>query len=276
MLIKFGCQITIAAAGDTHTVCLIDPRPELTGAVTNLAFSTNPRLQVATSQDEFGNTTRRFTARPGETTIDFTGLFNTDGGLDPRDAGALIPNIDAIPSSVLGFVSASRYCDSDTLANEAWRLFGNARRDTSLVEKICDFTHERLTFDYGHALSTRTASEAYAERVGVCRDFAHLAIALCRALNIPARYANGYMGDIGVPADPAPMDFNAWFEAYIGGKWYTFDPRHNCRRIGRIVIARGRDACDIPMIRTFGAHKLVSFAVTTELADDLSPLGLVA
>jgi transglutaminase-like putative cysteine protease len=141
-----------------------------------------------------------------------------------------------------------------------------------MVQAICDFTHERLMFDYQRARSTRTALQAYQERTGVCRDFTHLAITLCRAMNIPARYVNGYLGDIGVPPDPAPMDFNAWFEVYLGGKWYTFDARHNRRRIGRIVIARGRDACDVPMLHTFGPHILKSFRVITEEIKELARL----
>ena len=136
-----------------------------------------------------------------------------------------------------------------------------------MVQAICDFTHKQLAFDYEQARTTRTAFEAYVERVGVCRDFTHLAIALCRCMNIPARYVNGYLGDIGVPTDPAPMDFNAWFEAYLGGTWFTFDARHNRSRIGRLPISRGRDACDVPMVQTFGQHVLKAFRVVTEQVD---------
>ena len=134
----------------------------------------------------------------------------------------------------------------------------------ALVQAICDFTNGHITFDYQRARNTRTALEAYEERAGVCRDFAHLAITLCRCLNIPARYVNGYLGDIDVPFDPTPMDFNAWFEVYLDGAWHTWDARHNEPRIGRIPIARGRDACDVPMLQTFGPHRLKSFAVVTE------------
>jgi transglutaminase-like putative cysteine protease len=132
------------------------------------------------------------------------------------------------------------------------------------VQAICDFVNGHLTFGYASARATRTAYEAYAERVGVCRDFAHLAVAFCRCMNIPARYCNGYLGDIGVPPDPAPMDFNAWFDVFLGGKWHTFDARHNMPRIGRILIARGRDAADIPLVNSFGPHILKSFRVWTD------------
>lgn len=151
----------------------------------------------------------------------------------------------------------------------AWTAFGNLPKDAGLVQSVCDFVNARIRFDYKLARSTRTALEAYEERVGVCRDFAHLAITLCRCLNVPARYVNGYLGDIGVPPDPAPMDFNAWFDVYLGDGWYTYDARHNQRRIGRLPIARGRDASDVPMLQTFGSHVLNTFDIVTEEIHDL-------
>lgn len=140
------------------------------------------------------------------------------------------------------------------------------------MQAICDYVHNRLSFGYGYARATRTAAQAHEERVGVCRDFAHLAITLCRCVNIPARYVNGYLGDIGVPTDPAPMDFSAWFEAFIGGEWYAFDARHNIPRIGRVVIARGRDATDVPLLHSFGAHTLKLFQVWTYEVDEVAHL----
>jgi transglutaminase-like putative cysteine protease len=154
-----------------------------------------------------------------------------------------------MPPELATYLNGSRYCETDKLGAVAWNRLGHLPRDARLVQAVCDFVHERIHFDYQLARNTRTAVEAYEERVGVCRDFAHLAITLCRCLNIPARYVNGYLGDIGVPCNPAPMDFNAWFEVYLGGKWFTFDARHNQRRIGRLPVARGRDACDVPMVQ---------------------------
>ena len=161
-----------------------------------------------------------------------------------------------LPPDALPFLRPSRYCETDLLSDFAWANFGGINGGWARVQAICDFVHGRLRFSYPEARPTRTASEALAEGVGVCRDFTHLAIALCRCLNIPARYCNGYLGDIGVPPDPAPMDFNAWFEVFLGDRWFTFDARHNQPRIGRILIARGRDAADIPMIASFGSHHL--------------------
>jgi transglutaminase-like putative cysteine protease len=178
------------------------------------------------------------------------------------DAPAL--PIEELPANVLTFLNGSRYCETDRLGPLAWNTFGHLPRNGGLVQAICDFTHDLIRFDYQRARSARTALEAYEERAGVCRDFAHLAIKLCRCMNIPARYVNGYLGDIGVPYNPTPMDFNAWFEVYLGGAWHAYDAHHNERRIGRLPIARGRDACDVPMLQTFGPHILKTFTVTTE------------
>jgi transglutaminase-like putative cysteine protease len=265
MKIRYGCELAFVAKAPTPTICMIDVHPSRAHELRDGAcFNVNPATVAWSGVDSFGNIIRRFEAPAGETRISFLGEVADTGALDARDPGAEAMPIGDLPNDVLTYLNASRYCDSDLLAGDAWRLFGNQHRDTRLVEKICDFAHDRIQFGYHHARPTRTASQAHAERVGVCRDFAHLAIALCRAVNIPARYVNGYMGDIGVPADPAPMDFNAWFEAYLGGRWYTFDARHNCRRIGRIQIAKGRDACDVPIFQTFGPHILTGFKVVTE------------
>lgn len=264
MKIRYGCNIALQVQASTPVVCTIDVHPD--ASVIRLpppVFELAPGCAYSLGIDAFGNAIRRFVAAPGETRLRLEGVAEVSGDVEER-AFAEAPPVQEMPSGLLTYLNSSRYCDSDNVGGVAWQMFGQARRDTALVEAICDYTHRRIKFGYAHARGNRTASEAHAEQVGVCRDFAHLAIALCRALNIPARYANGYMGDIGVPPDPAPMDFNAWFEAYLGGKWYTFDPRHNCRRIGRLVIARGRDACDIPILQTYGPHVLAKFEVVTE------------
>ena len=172
--------------------------------------------------------------------------------------------MELLPHYLLSFLLGSRYCETDRLGQVAWDLFGGVKPGWTRVQAVCDFVHNHLTFGYSHARATRTALEAYEEKKGVCRDFAHLMIALCRCLNIPARYVNGYLGDIGVPKDPAPMDFSAWVEVYLENRWYTFDARHNKPRIGRIVVARGRDATDVPLINTFGPHVLKTFKVWTD------------
>jgi transglutaminase-like putative cysteine protease len=192
------------------------------------------------------------------------GVVHNDGLPDPIVQDAEQMPVSSLPVDTLPFLLASRYCETELLNSTAWCHFGGIKGGWARVQAICDFVHDRLVFSYPNARSTRTALEAFNERTGVCRDFTHLAVTLCRCMNIPARYCNGYLGDIGVPSDPSPMDFNAWFEAYVGGRWYTFDARHNVPRIGRILVARGRDAMDIPMLHTFGPHALRTFKVITE------------
>jgi transglutaminase-like putative cysteine protease len=214
--------------------------------------------------DRDRNIVRRLCAQAGSLSLRLEGVFHASGLKDEVDRTADAWAVSDLPPDVLRFLRGSRYCETDHLSDFAWTNFGAIPGGWAKVQAVCDFVHDRLTFGYANARSTRTASEALAEGVGVCRDFTHLAVALCRCLNIPARYCNGYLGDIGVSPDPAPMDFNAWFEAFLGGRWFTFDPRHNQPRIGRILIARGLDAADIPMITTFGSHALTRFAVVTE------------
>jgi transglutaminase-like putative cysteine protease len=192
------------------------------------------------------------------------------GPIEP-EAGEVRP--EHLPDECLRYLAGSRYCETDRLWGLAWKLFGATEPGWARVQAICDYVHHRLAFSYGYARATRTAIEAHEERVGVCRDFAHLAIAFCRCMNIPARYVNGYLGDIGVEPDPSPMDFSAWFEAYLGGRWYAFDARHNTPRIGRIVVARGRDAMDVPLLHSFGPHQLKGFRVW---ADEVPATALAA
>ena len=214
--------------------------------------------------DMFGNTCTRIVAPAGR--IEFRNDFViADSGLpDAVDPNARQIEIGEIPDDVLVYLLGSRYCDTQKLSNLAWSLFGGLTPGWQRVQAICDYTHDRICFGYQHARCDRSASEGHEERVGVCRDFAHLAVTLCRCMNVPARYCTGYLGDIGVPLDPAPMDFSAWFEVYLDGKWLTFDARHNHPRIGRIVMARGRDAADVAISTSFGAAQLANFTVITE------------
>jgi transglutaminase-like putative cysteine protease len=188
-----------------------------------------------------------------------------DGGL-PDDVAPDAPqtSLEKLPVETLVYLLGSRYCETDRLSETAWRLFGATPLGWRRVQAICDYVHDHVSFGYEFARSTKTASDVHIERAGVCRDFAHLAITFCRCMNIPARYVTGYLGDIGVPPDPSPMDYSAWFEAYLGGRWYAFDARHNVPRIGRIVIGRGRDASDVPISNSFGHTTLAGFHVWTD------------
>lgn len=265
MLIRYGFDIDIQLWQPTALITMMDVHAEHRDAILwENDFETVPRVPLATIVDAEGNTLRRVMAGPGILTMKLTGTVRHSGALDNYDPDAQLVPVEALPMEVLPYLRSSRYCETDLLSDFAWGAFGAIQGGYARVQAVCDYAHNRLRFSYPEARSTRTGAQAMEEQVGVCRDFTHLAVTLCRCLNIPARYCNGYLGDIGVPPDPSPMDFNAWFEAYIGGRWYTFDARHNARRIGRILIARGRDAADVPMITSFGPHQLTKFTVITE------------
>jgi transglutaminase-like putative cysteine protease len=216
-----------------------------------------------TYDDRYGNICTRITAPPGRLTI-ATDFVISDSGLpDEVNWDAPQHEIADLPDDVLTFLLGSRYCETDRLSDTAWSLFGHLPPGWGRLQGILDFVNNHITFDYQMARSTRSAWEAYQERIGVCRDFAHLAVAFCRCMNIPARYCTGYLGDIGVPLVP-PMDFSAWFEAFMGGRWFTCDARHNTQRIGRILMAVGRDATDVPISNSFGPAILSGFEVVTE------------
>jgi transglutaminase-like putative cysteine protease len=212
----------------------------------------------------------RLLAPPGVLRVTSDFLVSDSGLPDPVNPTAGELPIADLPDDALVYLLGSRYCDTELLMQTAWQLFGGTPPGWTRVQSICDFVHRHIQFGYQHAVPTRTAAQAFSDQRGVCRDFAHLAVTFCRCLNIPARYCTGYLGDIGVPPDPAPMDFSAWFEAYIGGRWYTFDARHNVPRIGRVLIARGRDAADVAISTAFGSTLLRTFQVTTyEFAGDI-------
>jgi transglutaminase-like putative cysteine protease len=227
-----------------------------------------PQVALDTYSDIFGNTCTRIVAPAGTTRITADALIQDSGLPDPTCAHAQEHPVESLPHDSLMYLLGSRYCETQRLMDDAWRLFGHVTPGWSRVQAICDFAHEHITFGYHFARPTKTALEAYSERQGVCRDFAHLAIALLRCLNIPARYCTGYLGDIGVPVADTPMDFASWLEAYIGGAWHTFDPRNNQRRIGRILIARGRDAADVAISTGFGPNILQVFRVWTDEANE--------
>ena len=263
MLIRCGYEITVHCEHPNAMVCLLSVSEDrkIDIRVPERVFTT-PIIATTTYVDSFGNRCRRLVAPSGDLTIWGDATIEDDGKIDPADFGAAEVPVAQLPDSCLLYLMGSRYCETDKLSQLAWDLFGKISPGWGRVHAVCDFAHRHIKFDYLQARSTRTAFEAFNERVGVCRDFAHLAVTLCRSLNIPARYVNGHLGDIGVPVVD-PMDFSAWIEVFLDGSWWTFDPRNNIPRIGRIVVARGRDAADIPLINSFGPHVLQSFRVWT-------------
>jgi transglutaminase-like putative cysteine protease len=225
---------------------------------------TDPALPIASYRDSFGNWCSRIVAPAGMTRITSDAVVRDSGAPDPVVAGARQTSIPDLPEETLLFLLGSRYCETELLMPIAWNLFAQTPLGWPRVQAICDFVHGHLSFGYQFARATKTANEAYRERNGVCRDFAHLALTLCRCMNIPARYCTGYLGDIGVPVVDSPMDFSGWFEAFLDGRWYTFDARHNVPRIGRVLMARGRDAADVAIATSFGVNRLASFKVWTD------------
>jgi transglutaminase-like putative cysteine protease len=222
---------------------------------------TNPSVPIAAYRDLFGNWCSRIVAPQGRFTLSADALVNDSGVPDVVAPWAMQTPVEHLPESTLVYLLGSRYCETDQLSEIAWKHFGTSPPGWSRVQAICDFVHRHIEFGYQHARRTRTALEAYDEGQGVCRDYAHLAIALCRCMNIPARYCTGYLGDYGTEPPYGTMDFAGWFEAFLGDRWYTFDARNNTPRIGRVLIARGRDACDVALSSTFGPNTLESFRV---------------
>jgi transglutaminase-like putative cysteine protease len=227
-------------------------------------LTTDPSIPFTAYRDGFGNWCNRLLAPAGRLRLKADGVIRDSGQPDEFAPDAKQHAVEELPEETLVFLLGSRYCETDLLSDAAWRLFESARPGWWRVQAICDYVHEHIAFDYQSARATRSASQAYEERIGVCRDYAHLAIAFCRCMNIPARYCTGYLGDVGTPPPWGVGDFAAWIEVYLGGRWYTFDPRNNVRRIARVLMARGRDASDVAIVTTFGPNTLESFKVWTD------------
>lgn len=269
MLLRVGHRITIRTQQDTPLICMVTPHVSRhNDYIAPEQVQTDPQTPIHSYFDDFGNICRRLMAPAGEFTFASDITLRDDDAPDPTDMTAPEWPVEALPDEALKFLVGSRYVESDLISQEAWDRFGGLPPGWQRVQAVVDHVHAHLRFDYQQASATRTAMDASRQGVGVCRDFAHLALAYLRALNIPARYVNGYLGDIGIPPVPDPMDFCAWIEVFLGGRWWTFDPRNNQRRIGRVVIARGHDAADVPLMNSFGQHQLEGFKVWCHPVDE--------
>lgn len=265
MRIRIGFEIAFECLAPTPTILMLSVHPSRCRDLETPAMMIfDPDIQARHCSDHFGNIVTRIIAPAGMLHVSSETVVYDSGVPDPVVPDADQLPVDELPHEALEFLLGSRYCEVDRLSDIAWSLFGDTPSGWRRVQAICDYVHDRLKFSYADARSTRTAWEGHEEGLAVCRDFAHLAITLCRAMNIPARYCTGYLGDIGVPPVPDPMDFSAWFEAYLGDRWYTFDARHNIPRIGRILMARGRDAVDVALSTSFGPSRLAQFTVITK------------
>lgn len=277
MKIRIGYQLIYYCTQPTPMLLTLNVHSSRVPLLLTLdKIATDPPVSTRCFVDIYDNRVTRLTLPPGETAIFNEALIYDDGERDPFVPEAQQLEVEALPKETLLYLLGSRYCETDLMTNEAWRLFGSGPTGWQRVQAICDFVHDHITFGYQHARSTMMASEAYENRVGVCRDYAHLAITFCRCLNIPARYCTGYLSDIGDPPPYAAMDFAAWFEAYIGGEWHTFDPRNNRRLIGRVLMARGRDAADVSLSNSFGPAMLKSFKVFVDEVQNFQMLRAVA
>jgi transglutaminase-like putative cysteine protease len=265
MRIAAGCEIIYDCAQATPMLLMVNPHPSREVDLIGPAVERfDPPIPSRHYFDSFGNRCTRIVAPPGRLTISTSITVNDPGTPDVITPAAWQRPVEGLPDEFLVYLLGSRYCDTDRLSDTAWALFGNGVRGWQMVQAICDYVHNHITFGYEHARSTRTASEAFEERRGVCRDYAHLAVTLCRCLNIPARYCTGFLGDMGTEPPYGPMDFAAWFEVYLDDRWHTFDARNNTPRIGRILMARGRDATDVAIVTTFGSCMLSGFSVFTD------------
>ncbi|MDB5313425.1 MAG: transglutaminase domain protein [Gemmataceae bacterium] len=273
MLIKVDSEIALIFQEPAAVVLMLRLHPSVcqwAGWVEQLGV--DPAVPISDYTDVYGNRCGRVFVPAGRVVFRHEAVVEDSGRPDPQDWAAYHHRVQELPDDVLLFLLPSRYCEVDSeLKEAAWATFGHGPAGWPLVRAVCDFVHRHIRFDYLQARATRTALEVFRERVGVCRDYTHLAITLCRCLNVPARYCTGYLGDLGVPPDPAPMDFSAWFEVYLGGRWHAFDARHNVPRVGRVVVARGRDAADVALTTAFGINRLESFRVGTV---EIKPLPL--
>ena len=268
MLIRVGFEMVYRCPQPTPMILALNIHYSRTSDLTGPDhLRTVPSVPITAYRDLFGNWCSRLVAPAGQFVLGTDALVKDSGLPDIVEPSAVQTPVPQLPESTLVYLLGSRYCETDLLSDIAWQRFGAGPTGWARVQAICDFVHRHIEFGYQYARRTRTAWEAYTEGIGVCRDYAHLAIALCRCMNIPARYCTGYLGDVGTEPPYGTMDFAGWFEAYLGDRWYTFDARNNTPRIGRVLIARGRDACDVALSSTFGPNTLEGFRVWTDVVD---------
>ncbi len=273
MHIRVGCEFRYEATWPTPTILQVQPHNDGAPHLLQETWQTSPVLSMHMYQDIYGNICQRLLMPPGEFVLRYDALVDVSGERDEVAPDAVQMPVEDLPDDVLLYTLPSRFCLSDVLSDAAWRLFGSIEPGWARVQAICDWIHSNIRFQYGTSNSMTTAADVFGQGIGVCRDFAHLAVTFCRALNIPARYVFGYLPDIGVPPPDAPMDFCAWIEVFLAGRWWTFDPRNNEPRIGRVLIGRGRDALDVAMVTSFGSPRLHTMIVW---ADEVPTVSVAA
>ena len=268
MRVRVGFEFVFESPLPTPTAAIVRPREVDIHRLLDERREVTPDIPIHEYIDSYGNFVWRWTAPQGTMRLRYDALAEVSPDPDPVFPDLPGTWVSDLPDDVLMYTLPSRFCPSDLVIGDAWELFGNVPDGWARVQAICDWTHANIEYGYGNSVATTSGYDAYKNRKGVCRDFAHIAVMFCRAMNIPARYVYGYLPDIGVPFNPIPMDFHAWFEAYVGGAWRTFDARHNMPRIGRVMIARGRDAVDTAMVTSYGNSQLTGFTVWADEVDD--------
>jgi transglutaminase-like putative cysteine protease len=266
--LRVGCEFTYDVSAPTPVTVQVRPRSDARHRLITEAWSTTPPLPVDEYLDLYGNPVKRLVMPEGSLALRYDATCEVPDEPDPDGSDVVQLSVEQIPGELLHYTLPSRYCLSDELMGTAWELFSGTGPGWARVQAICDWVHDNIKFQYGTSNPLTTAQDVFKARIGVCRDFAHLAISFCRAMNIPARYVFGYLPDLYVPLDPNPMDFAAWMEVWLGDRWWTFDPRNNQRRVGRVLIGRGRDALDVAMLTTFGPAAFRSMTVWADLAKE--------
>ncbi len=264
MRVHVGCEFVQTAAAPVHAVIQVEPRPDLVGSIIRETWDDQTAELSSSYTDQFANLCRRLTLPAGTSVLRYDAHVEVERVHDDADLDAREVPADQLPNDALVYAMPSRFCPSDELAPFAFEMFGKLEPGWTRVQTICNWVHDSIEFGYGNTYPTKTAADVLRTRQGVCRDFAHLAVTFCRAMNIPARYAFGYLPDIDCPPNHDLMDFCAWTEVYLGDRWWTFDPRNNARRMGRVLIGRGRDALDVAMVTSFGGLQLESMTVWAE------------
>ncbi|MEI7645379.1 MAG: transglutaminase family protein [Chloroflexales bacterium] len=276
MLLRVGFTFVIESGSPTPVAAVVRPRQFDLHRLVDERQRATPGVYIHSYRDNFENNVWRWTTPQGTMELSYDAIVEVPATPDPALLGMPGTFVDLLPDEVLTYTLPSRYCPSDLVLNDAWAMFGGTPDGWDRVQAICDWAHTNIIYGYLNSTAATTGYDAYQSRTGVCRDFAHVGVMFCRAMNIPARYVCGYLPDIGVPPNPTPMDFHAWFEAYIGGAWRTFDARHNIPRIGRVVIARGRDAVDTAILTSYGDSQLTGLAVWAEELHDVKRFAVPA
>jgi transglutaminase-like putative cysteine protease len=266
MYIRVGCEFSYEATWPTPTVLLVQPHPLGEHTIVREEWQLTSQIAMHAYHDIYGNLCQRLLLPQGDHMLRYDAIIEVADTWDEVSPAAPQLPVEDLPDDVLLYTLPSRFCLSDILSDTAWDLFGAIEPGWARVQAICDWVHEHIRFQYGTSTPQTTAVDIYEQRVGVCRDLTHLAVTFCRALNIPTRYVFGYLPDIGVPVSEAPMDFCAWMEVYLGDRWWTFDPRNNTPRIGRVLIGRGRDALDVAMVTSYGSPTLRQMIVWADEA----------